>query len=112
MEEEKNENFRKKYPHLAEELGGAGTLNVSSVRSSPDEAEKATKVLEVRDPTAIDFIRRCDTEEQALEIINYLETKGEIKPGYAKQLRAQLSEKGLGSFGKRREQGCYEKGED
>jgi hypothetical protein len=29
-------------------------------------------------PSAVDFIRRCDTEAQAEEIIAYLQKKGEI----------------------------------
>jgi hypothetical protein len=111
MAEKRNDDFRKKYPHLTEELGGAGTSRISRVRSSAEEAEKATRLPQGYDPTAIGFIRRCETEEQALEIIKFLEAKGEIKPGYAKQLRAQLVEKGLGSFGKKKDPGCYYRGE-
>jgi hypothetical protein len=106
-----DEDFRRKYPHLANELGGAETVNISAVRSSADEAEKTTIRSPVQDPTAIDFIRRCNNENQALEIINFMEGKGDIKPDYAKQLRAQLAEKGLSSFGKRKEPGYYIKGE-
>lgn len=111
MSKERNDDFKKKYPNLAEELGGAGTAKISGVRSSAEEAEKATRLPKGYEPTTVDFIRRCETEEQALEIIKFLETKGDINPGYAKQLRAQLVEKGLGSFGKKKSPGCYHRGE-
>jgi len=111
MSKEKDDDFKKKYPHLAEELGRAETAKISGVRSSVEEAEKATRLPKGYEPTAVDFIRRCDTEEQAIEIIKFLEAKGDINSGYAKQLRAQLVEKGLSSFGKKKSPGCYHRGE-
>ncbi|MEW6592158.1 MAG: DUF2095 family protein [Candidatus Hadarchaeota archaeon] len=113
----KRNDFSKKFPHLADELESEKNVNIRSVRSSVEEAEKvaspstADHIYDGYDPNAIDFIRRCKTEEQALEIINYLESKEEIKPEYARQLRAQLTERGLESFGKRKAPGCYERGE-
>lgn len=111
MSRRTREVLKKKYPSLAEEWGGAGTVGIQSVRTSIKEAEKVAHSLHGYQPTVIDFIRRCENEAQALEIINFLETKGEIESGYAKRLRIQLTERGLRSFGKRREPGCYERGE-
>lgn len=105
------EEFRKKYPNLERELGKEGTLTIQAVRSSVREAEKAAYYMHGYVPSAVDFIRRCETDEQALEIIDYLEKRGEIEPEYAKRLRSQLAEHGLRSFGKRKRPGCYERGE-
>jgi hypothetical protein len=105
------EEFRRKYPKLNEELGGKGTIKIRAVRSSVEEAEKAAHSVQGYDPTAVDFIRRCENERQALEIIDYLEDRGEIEPEYAKRLRYQLVEQGLRSFGKRKRPGYYESGE-
>ena len=106
------EDFKRECPSLVEEMGGQGTISLDSVRGSADEAERAaTPTHHGDEPTAVDYIRRCSTEDQAVEIINYLEAKGEVEAEHAKQLRAQLAEKGLGSFGKRRKPGCYERGE-
>jgi len=58
-------------------------------------------------PDVIDFIRRCDTEEQAKEIIDYMEKRGEIEKRYAKKLRCQLREKGIRSFGPKKEENYY-----
>lgn len=111
MGERVNEEIRRKYPNLAKELGGAGTVVIGAVRTSVEEAEKAAHSLQGYQPTAVDFIRRCENEAQALEIIDFLEIKGEIGSSYAKRLRTQLAERGLRSFGKRREPGCYERGD-
>lgn len=105
------DKFRRRCPTLAKELGGPGTIKIKAVRSSAKEAEKAAHSMHGYHPTIIDFIRRCENEKQALEIIEFQEARGEIGSGYAKRLRAQLAKLGLRSFGKQRDSGCYERGE-
>ena len=58
-------------------------------------------------PQAVDFIRRAKTEQEAEEIIDYLEKKGEITTTEAHKLRKQLKEKGLSSFGEHKQPGYY-----
>ncbi|MFW9923021.1 MAG: DUF2095 family protein [Candidatus Thorarchaeota archaeon] len=58
-------------------------------------------------PNAIDFIRRCDTDEQAFEIIDFLEKKEEITGSEADSLRKQIKTKGLRSFGEKKIAGFY-----
>ncbi|MEM3519764.1 MAG: DUF2095 family protein [Candidatus Hadarchaeales archaeon] len=108
---EVDEKFKKRFPNIYRELQEGLSVRIDAVRSSEEEAEKAARTLENYDPTVIDFIRRCDTEEQALEIINYMEKRGEITSEYAKRLREQLVRDGVRSFGKKREPGCYERGD-
>jgi len=55
----------------------------------------------------VDFLRRCDTKAQAEEIIDYMAKKGEITKAYAEKLRAQLEEKGVRSFGTKKEKDYY-----
>jgi len=109
MKERSKEEFREKYPNIARELGGKGTIKINAVRSTLLEGEKAAHAEYGYEPTAVDYLRRCSTEEQALEIINYLEGRGEIEEGYARRLRRQLAEQGLGSFGSHKEPGYYER---
>lgn len=109
MGEYSEEEFRKKYPNLAKEVGGKGSIRINAVRSTIEEGEKAAGLLQGYVPTAVDFIRRCYTEEQAMEIINYLEARKEIDEDYAKKLRRQLVEHGLKSFGSHKEPGYYER---
>lgn len=103
--------FRRRFPHLAAELEETGGLRISGVRSSLEEGERIASNYQGYEPGAVEFIRRCDTEEQALEIINYLEERGEITHEYARALRKQLVERGLRSFGPKRNPGCYDRGE-
>ncbi len=103
--------FRRKYPNLAGEMNGRGTIRIQAVRSDVDEAEKAAHGVEGYEPTVVDFLRRCKDDAQALEVIEFMEKRGEIKPDYAKRLRFQLVERGLRSFGKLKKPGWYEHGE-
>jgi hypothetical protein len=58
-------------------------------------------------PQAVDFIRRCDTEAQAEEIIAYLQKRGEITKQYAQELLCQLKRDGVRSFGPKKEENHY-----
>ncbi len=98
------EEFRKKYPNLTKELENDG-IRIDSVRSLPEEAEKAFSSYE---PSVIDFLRRCDTEEQGLEILDYLKRRNEISEECASELKIQLLKKGIRSFGPKKEKGYYE----
>ena len=108
MGEYTRKEFKKKYPGLAKEMGGTGTVRIQSVRSDAKEAEKATYATQGYEPTAVDYIRRCTSKEEALEIIDFLEKQGTIVAKYAKKLKSQLNKQGLRSFGQHRGPGCYE----
>jgi len=95
-------DFRKKFPNLTKELEGGEKIAVGGVRSDLKEAEKAVKTYESHEPSVIDFLRRCETDEQAIEIIDYLKTTGEIKDEYAARLKTQLLQKGIESFGEKK----------
>ncbi|MEM2738481.1 MAG: DUF2095 family protein [Candidatus Bathyarchaeia archaeon] len=110
------ETFKKLFPNLAREIElDENKVQINSIRTNVEVGEKA--VSEKRrnhadpfihyDPDVIDFLRRCDTEEQAEEIIAYMEKRGEISSEYALQLRKQLKEKGVRSFGPKKEENYY-----
>ena len=101
--------FRRVFPNLAQELetGDCGT-KINSVRSDLTTGEKAvSKRFTGYMPDVIDYLRRCDKKEQVEEIICYLEKRKEISPEYAKKLRKQLREKGVRSFGSKKEDDYY-----
>ncbi len=108
MEIEKRQ-FKKRFPHLAEEMeGGEGKMSMTSVRSDTEAGEKAvSKQFEGYNPDVIDFLRRCDNEEQAEEVIGFLLKRKEISRSYATKLRKQLEEKGVRSFGPKKEGDYY-----
>ena len=59
------------------------------------------------DPNVIDFIRRCDTIDQAMEILDYLENIGDISTNEGDKIRKRLKTEGLRSFGPKKEKGFY-----
>ncbi|RLF24438.1 MAG: DUF2095 domain-containing protein [Thermoprotei archaeon] len=92
------------FPHLAKEIeDGVMTFPIGGVRWS----NRSEEYDELRNPDVISFIRRCRTEKEAEEIIDYMERRGEISHEYAESLRRQLREKGLRSFGEYKPYGYY-----
>ena len=99
MIEIEKEKLKKMFPHLFQEI----VEKKCSIKI--DEVEPVS--FDGYEPTVIDFIRRCDTEEQALEVIDYLERRGEIDKEYAEKLRNQVKTKGVRSFGPKKEDDYY-----
>jgi len=101
--------FKKLFPNLVKELeSGEHKVAINSVRTDIKTGEKVVSKMFIHyTPDVIDFIRRCDTEEQAEEIISYMEKRAEIRKQYAKKLRKQLKEKGIRSFGPKKEENYY-----
>jgi hypothetical protein len=95
------DEFKRRYPNLWREM----------MRNKPNTTLRVTtvKVDKFRGyiPDAIDYIRRCDTPEQAEETIKYLLKKGEISTDRAERLLKQLRTLGLRSFGAKKEDGFY-----
>jgi hypothetical protein len=113
-------SLKKMFPHLYEELEtGEVKVPINAVRKDAEAIENAEceevdfeptvlpDKLRHFTPSAVDFIRRCDTEVQAEEIISYLEKKGEITKENAKELRGQLKRDGVRSFGPKKEEYYY-----
>jgi hypothetical protein len=101
--------FKKMFPRLAKEMQpDKGRIAITSVRSRPEVGENvASKNFVYYEPDVIDFLRRCDNRQQVEEIITYLEKRKEISSKYAQKLRRQLKEKGLRSFGPKKEEDYY-----
>jgi len=118
-----NKSLKKMFPNLYRELEeGESKISIDAIRKDAVAAEEAAcgecdeefePCTEVPDklrhfnPSAVDFIRRCDTEAQAEEIIAYLHKKGEITDEYAAELRCQLKRDGVRSFGSKKEENYY-----
>jgi hypothetical protein len=119
------ESIKKMFPNLYKELeNGENKVSINAVRKNAKDAEECVESecieeneaetcnetpdkLRHFNPQAVDFIRRCDTEDQAEEIIAYLQKKGEITYDYAKELRCQLKRDGVRSFGPKKEENYY-----
>lgn len=105
--------FKRMFPNLSEEMEtDENRVRISSIRSDANIAERATaKRFDNYVPDAVDYIRRCDHEKQAVEIIDYLEKRNEITVEYAHKLRKQLKTKGVRSFGPKKHDDYYSRAE-
>lgn len=105
----RQKKFRELFPHLA------GELEISSTQTKPNsfQSENERNVVDASprfqgySPDVLDFLRRCDNEEEGLEVIGYLEKRSEIDCDYAEELRRQLKTKGIRSFGSKKEDDYY-----
>jgi hypothetical protein len=122
-----NKSLKKMFPHLYRELSDENNENkvsIDAVRADPETAERAVEIQDVCEeefleptqktdklrhfnPSAVDFIRRCDTEAQAQEIISYLQKKGELTVEEAKELECKLKREGVRGFGPKKEENYY-----
>lgn len=57
----------------------------------------------------IDFLRWCEIDDEVLEIINWMEERGEIIYEMVKEFRIVLVKKGVRVFGLKKEWGWYER---
>ena len=131
------ESLKKMFPNLYRELEeGDAKIPIDAVRKNPEQAEAENAVdadvenaeeidvetetaecepkktcapdkLRHFNPSVVDFIRRCDTDAQAEEIIVYLQKKGEVTKKYANELLCQLKRDGVRSFGPKKEENHY-----
>ena len=100
--------FKRLFPNLYREMVGRRmSISIDAVRATPEEAEKEAGRKEPSMPSPVDYLRRCDTDEEAIEVIDYLERRGEIGGKEAENLRRQVREKGVRSFGSKKEWGYY-----
>ncbi len=113
--EDLSEKVLARLPHLANEMQTSETdVRIDGVRW--EETDRTRQPVKTGDdqfsgysPDVIDFIRRCATEDEAIEIINFLEKRGEINSNHAEELRNQLREQGIRSFGSQKSWGFYER---
>lgn len=111
--------IKKHFPNLYKEIISAADSSVNDKGASSSRSEKVSdnegpgsprlRLERGRgyDPSVLDFIQRCRTDEEALEIISYLEGRGEISRPYANSLRRRISERGVRDFGPQRKAGHY-----
>lgn len=104
-----------RFPRLAEEIQSSESdVLVEGVRweetnrtrqsITPDKSR-----FSGHSPDVIDFLRRCASDEEAMQIIDFLEKRGEISPVHVKELRRQLQTNGVRSFGSKKSWGHYER---
>jgi hypothetical protein len=103
-----DEEFKDDFPALAKEMSEKRTLThridgVRTMSDEPDEKPEHKTFL----PDIVDYIRRCDTVSQAIEIVDYMLSRNELSPSDARAIKSQLKQDGLRSFGAKKERDHY-----
>ncbi len=105
---------------------GENKIPIGSVEDDPETAEETAELVEDTccgeeveeaptepdkfrhyNPDVVDFLRRCDTDAQAEEILTYMQKRGELTAEKACEFRAQLKKSGVRSFGPKKEDNYY-----
>ncbi|MHA1907887.1 MAG: DUF2095 family protein [Candidatus Thorarchaeota archaeon] len=104
-----DEEFRETFPALSRELESGESLEykIDGVRTMTEEPAQDTADDGTFLPNVIDYIRRCDTVPQAMEIVDYMVTRGELSATKAKTIKQQLKADGIRSFGAKKEKDHY-----
>ena len=104
-----DEEFKDSFPAISDELerGLTQKYKIEGVRATLSEKTEETPAEETYIPGVIDYIRRCDTVNQALEIVDWMLKQGEITRAEARDIKSQLKSEGLRSFGSKKEKDYY-----
>ena len=94
-------DFKKLFPAISKELESSGSSAVEAREESMDEPLRGFM------PGPEDYLSRCKTDEEAMEVINFLHKRGEISGEVFDRLRRQVEECGVRSFGPLREDNYY-----
>jgi len=65
------------------------------------------KSLKGYSPNVFDYIRRCENNDEAFQIIDFLVSRGELPEKVAKVVKRMIMEKGLRFYGPKKEVGYY-----
>ncbi|OUJ18624.1 hypothetical protein AMET1_0270 [Methanonatronarchaeum thermophilum] len=112
------EHLKNKFPKIYEDIQNSPTIEIDQIKKNTEKTcptnkntqQKQTETkTETKIPTIKDHLTRCNTDKQAIEIIDYFNKQGEITKEKTKQLKKQLKTKGLRSFGEKRKKGEIEK---
>jgi len=97
---DKNE-LSKYLPHLMKEMQEQKKIlkidsidyDVESIEEEINGNGTTSNIEELKNPTFVDFIRRCSTKDQALEILDFLLNKEEISTEEYEKFKKKISKK-------------------
>ncbi|NHV98687.1 MAG: DUF2095 family protein [Thaumarchaeota archaeon] len=65
------------------------------------------KTLKGYVPNVFDYIRRCDSAEEAFQIIDFLVSRKELSENVARVIKRRIMEKGVRFYGPKKQIGYY-----
>jgi len=102
------DDIKEFFPAIYKELKESEQI-LSEHEARTSKGTKKIRKFRGYEPGVIDFICRCKTVDEAIEIINFLFERDEISEKEKEELLLQLKEEGLESFGPHRTPGYYER---
>jgi hypothetical protein len=93
------DELKKRFPHIAKEMEESPPEETASIKVKADPSGY--------EPNVLDFLARCDNNKQAMEIVDYLERRGELSKTDASALRLRINRYGVRSVAKKRMPGHY-----
>ncbi|MEM0482440.1 MAG: DUF2095 family protein [Nitrososphaerota archaeon] len=94
-------DFKKLFPALSNELEQSETGLEDASEGAVEEPLRGFM------PGPEDYLMRCATEEEAIQVIEFLKQRREISDEESERLKKQVYERGVRSFGPLREEGYY-----
>jgi hypothetical protein len=114
--------LEKQFPNLISEISNKKkTIKIDSVNLNPEYNTEDKKLNasedyqeDLKNPGAIDFIRRCSSVTEAIEVLDYLLKRKEINPDEYKMLKNQIRKKNdlkklIEKYGGFKKPGYYER---
>jgi hypothetical protein len=95
--------FKKKYPNLAKEITANRSVTLSELMESSNLSKNPKDDHSENNPKQEDYLRRCETVEEAKMTIDYLKQKGDISVSKADRLNEKLKKEGLRLFRHKRD---------
>ena len=116
------EELEEYVPHLINELSekthtlkiDSVNLEVEDIKEEEDQIMKDLIPKELVNPGVIDFIRRCKTKDEAIEILDFCSKRGEIGRDEYEKYKSIIMQKGgldkiIEENGGRKDPGYYER---
>lgn len=101
------EDIKKILPHLFNELKKSSQkIRINGITDSNEIIEKSDELF---NPRAEDFIRRCSTQKEAYDILDFLLKREEISEKEYNTLKKRIKNEGIESFGEEKTWGYYER---
>ena len=108
------DKIREKFPALYAELTNKKmNVRIDEVRdeshsfSSREDERQSLDPYSNYEPTVFDFLARARTDEEGLEIIDFLNTQGQISAETAEELTKKIKTSGIRCFGPKRSANYY-----
>ncbi|MFW9906348.1 MAG: DUF2095 family protein [Candidatus Thorarchaeota archaeon] len=108
------EKIREKFPALYGELtNNKMSVRIDEVRdeshsfSSKEDESQFLDPFSNYEPNIFDFLARAQTDEEGLEIIDFLNTQGQISAEIAEELTEKIKISGIQCFGPQRSDNYY-----